>query len=91
MSVAAGLSIPEVGLSLVRHPIYTSAMYSWALVLFLVGIPLCVVSYLRTLRSLGMSQSAPLVLLLPYYWSFIGFAATCSFFKDTTHWGKTER
>ena len=91
VSVAAGMSIPDVGLSLLRHPIYTSAMYYWALGLFVVGIPLCVLSYLRTLRSLGMSQSAPLILLLPYYWSFIGFAATCSFFKDTTHWGKTER
>lgn len=91
VSVAAGLSIPDVALSPVRNPLYASAMYYWALVLFVIGIPLCLVSYLRTLRSLGMSRSAPLVLLLPYYWSFIGFAATCSFFKDTTHWGKTER
>ena len=90
-SAAAGMSFPDVALSLLRNPIYTSAMYYWALVLFAIGIPLCVLSYLRTLRSLGMIRSAPLVLLLPYYWSFIGFAATCSFFKDTTHWGKTER
>jgi hypothetical protein len=40
---------------------------------------------------LGMKRSVPLVGLLPYYWTFIGFAATCSFFKDTTHWGRTER
>ena len=91
VSIAAGLSIPDTTLSLVRNPIYTSAMDYWALILFVVGIPLCILSYLRTLRSLGMIQSAPLVLLLPYYWSFIGFAATCSFFKNTTHWGKTER
>ena len=91
VAAAAGVSVPDVALSLVRHPVYTSAMYYWALVLFAIGIPLCVLSYLQTLRSLGMSRSAPLVLLLPYYWSFIGFAATCSFFKNTTHWGKTER
>lgn len=91
VSLAGGISIPDRALSLVQHPLYTNAMYYWALVLFVCGIPLCVLSYLRTLRSLGMSRSAPLVLLLPYYWSFIGFAAMCSFFKNTTHWGKTER
>ena len=31
------------------------------------------------------------VLLLPCYCSFIGFAATCSFFKNTSTWGMTER
>ena len=38
-----------------------------------------------------MKKSLPFVVLLPYYWTFIGLAATCSFFKSTTHWGKTER
>jgi hypothetical protein len=40
---------------------------------------------------LGMKKSVPFVALLPYYWTFIGFAATCSFFKNTTDWGRTER
>jgi hypothetical protein len=31
------------------------------------------------------------VVLLPYRWMFISFAATCSFFKDTAHWGRTQR
>jgi len=61
-----------------------------ALVLCL-GIPLCVASYIHTLWVVGMKRSISFVILLPYYWSFIGFAATCSFFKNTTHWGKTER
>jgi len=91
VSLAGGISLPDMSLSLVQHPLYTNAMYYWALLLFVCGIPLCILSYLRTLRSLGLGRSAPLVLLLPYYWSFIGFAATCSFFKNTTHWGKTER
>ena len=38
-----------------------------------------------------MNRSLPMVVLLPYYWTFIGFAATCSFFKNTTDWGRTER
>ena len=25
------------------------------------------------------------------YWTFIGVAATCSFFKNTQTWGRTER
>jgi cellulose synthase/poly-beta-1,6-N-acetylglucosamine synthase-like glycosyltransferase len=91
VSLAGGIKLPDMALSLVQHPLYTNAMYYWALLLFVCGIPLCILSYLRTLRSLGLGRSAPLVLLLPYYWSFIGFAATCSFFKNTTHWGKTER
>lgn len=86
-----GVDLPAMTVSLVQHPTYESAMYYWAMLLFVAGIPLCVFSYIQTLRMLGMKRSVPLVALLPYYWTFIGFAATCSFFKDTTHWGRTER
>ena len=89
--MARGVTIPAVTYSLVPHPVYTAIVSSWATMLFVVGIPLCVASYVRTLWSLDMKRSTPLVLLLPYYWTFIGFAATCSFFKNTTNWGRTER
>jgi cellulose synthase/poly-beta-1,6-N-acetylglucosamine synthase-like glycosyltransferase len=90
-ALARGVSIPAVTYSLVSNPIYTTIVTSWATMLFVVGIPLCVASYIRTLWSLDMKRSMPLVLLLPCYWTFIGFAATCSFFKNTTTWGRTER
>ncbi|HXT68110.1 MAG TPA: glycosyltransferase family 2 protein [Vicinamibacterales bacterium] len=91
LSVAGGFQIPDVTLSVVPHTAYSNAMYYWALTLFVVGIPMCVVSYVHTLWVLGLKRSVPFVMMLPYYWTFIGFAATCSFFKNTTHWGKTER
>ena len=60
-------------------------------IVFLIGVPLCVTSYVHMLWTLRMRRSMPFVLLLPYYWTFVGVAATCSFFKNTTTWGKTER
>ena len=77
--------------SLVSHPSYTQFTFYWAALLFCVGIPLCVSSYVHMLWVLGMKKYVPFVILLPYYWTFIGLAATCSFFKNTTHWGRTER
>ena len=74
-----------------QHPLYASVVDWWAAALFLVGIPLCVVSYIHILSVSGMRRSIPFVFLLPYYWTFIGLAATCSFFKDTQSWGRTER
>jgi cellulose synthase/poly-beta-1,6-N-acetylglucosamine synthase-like glycosyltransferase len=91
VELARGTAIPAVTYSLVSNPVYTTVVNSWATMLFVVGIPLCVASYIRTLWSLDMKRSMPLVLLLPYYWTFIGFAATCSFFKNTSDWGRTER
>lgn len=90
-TLIGGVDLPAMTVSLIQHPTYERAMYLWAMALFVAGIPLCVFSYIHTLRMLGMKRSMPLVALLPYYWTFIGFAATCSFFKDTTHWGRTER
>lgn len=89
--IVRGVSVPAVTYSLIPNTVYTTVVNSWAVTLFVVGIPLCVASYLRTLWSLDMKRSMPLVLLLPYYWTFIGFAATCSFFKNTREWGRTER
>lgn len=91
VSAATGVVLPDLHLSLMQHPLYTRVMYAWAAMLFFCGIPLAVASYIHTLWVLGMRKSLPFVVLLPYYWSFIGLAATCSFFKSTTHWGKTER
>src|SRR5262249_17202322 len=73
--VARGVSIPAVTYSLVPHPIYTTIVSSWATLLFVVGVPLCVFSFVRTLWSLDLKKSTGLALLLPYYWTFIGFAA----------------
>ncbi len=74
-----------------RHSSYEQFIYYWSLLLFCVGIPLCVSSYAHTLWVLGKKRSVPFLIFLPYYWAFIGVAATCSFFKSTKHWGKTER
>jgi cellulose synthase/poly-beta-1,6-N-acetylglucosamine synthase-like glycosyltransferase len=91
ISAASGIALPQATLSLVSHPAYATVMSYWAVMLFCAGIPLCVASYVRTLWTLDMRRSLPLMILLPYYWTFIGLAATCSFFKDTTTWGRTER
>jgi cellulose synthase/poly-beta-1,6-N-acetylglucosamine synthase-like glycosyltransferase len=66
-------------------------VFSMSTILFYIGIPLCVSSYVHTLWVLGMRRYSLFVILLPYYWTFLGIAATCSFFKNTTHWGKTDR
>jgi hypothetical protein len=91
VSAATGVALPDLHFSFMQHPIYTRVMYYWAAILFFCGIPLAVASYIHTLWVLGMKKSLPFVVLLPYYWSFIGLAATCSFFKNTRTWGKTER
>lgn len=91
LSAISGVALPSVTYSLVQHPLYLDVVYYWAALLFFCGIPLCVASYIHTLWVVGMKRSMPFVLLLPYYWTFIGLAATCSFFKDTTSWGRTER
>jgi cellulose synthase/poly-beta-1,6-N-acetylglucosamine synthase-like glycosyltransferase len=91
VSALGHVAAPTVAYSVVQHPLYARITYDWAMLLFFCGIPLCVSSYVHTLWVLGMKRYVPLVLLLPYYWTFIGLAATCSFFKDTRTWGRTER
>ena len=90
LSTVGHVAIPNVTYSFVSHPLYAEVTFYWAALLFL-GIPLCVFSYIHLLWMLGMKRHLPFVILLPYYWTFIGFAATCSFFKNTTNWGRTER
>jgi len=91
LTAVSGVVIPETTYSLVQHPFYANVVDAWATALFLIGLPLCVVSYIHTLQVSGMRRSIPFVFLLPYYWTFIGLAATCSFFKNTQNWGRTER
>jgi cellulose synthase/poly-beta-1,6-N-acetylglucosamine synthase-like glycosyltransferase len=91
MSTVGHAIIPNVTYYFVPHPLYAEVTFYWAALLFCLGIPLCVFSYIHLLWMLGMKRHLPVVILLPYYWTFIGFAATCSFFKNTTHWGRTER
>jgi cellulose synthase/poly-beta-1,6-N-acetylglucosamine synthase-like glycosyltransferase len=91
LSMAGHAVIPNVTFYFVPHPLYAQVTFYWATLLFCLGIPLCVFSYIHLLWVLGMKRYLPLLILLPYYWTFIGFAATCSFLKNTTHWGRTER
>jgi cellulose synthase/poly-beta-1,6-N-acetylglucosamine synthase-like glycosyltransferase len=71
--------------------LYTQFITYWSAMLLVVGIPLCVTSYAHTLWAAGKKRSIPFVMLLPFYWTFLGFCASCSFFKSTKHWGRTER
>ncbi len=84
-------SLPGFTSWLPDYPVYSRIVYVWSTMLFTVGIPLCVSSYARTLWKTGMRKHIPFLALLPYYWTFIGLAATCSFLRGTSHWGKTER
>jgi cellulose synthase/poly-beta-1,6-N-acetylglucosamine synthase-like glycosyltransferase len=70
---------------------YADFMTYWSALLLGVGIPLCVTSYAHTLWVAGRKRAIPFVMLLPFYWTFLGLAASCSFFKSTKHWGRTER
>ena len=74
-----------------QYPIYTNVFYYWALLLAFIGIPLTIISYAHTLFNAGLRRYTPLLLLAPIYWIFVGFCAAGSFFRGTTHWGKTER
>src|SRR5262249_38686343 len=72
LSMSGVRSMPPVTLSAVPHPLYAHLTFYWAAALFIIGIPLCVASYVHTLWVLGMKRYVPLVVLLPYYWTFIG-------------------
>ena len=91
LTAVSGVAVPDTTYSFVPNPVYASIVNGWASALFFAGVPLCVVSYIETLKVSGMRRSIPFVFLLPYYWTFIGLAATCSLFKNTQHWGRTER
>lgn len=68
-----------------------NVIFYWSFLLFCLGIPLCVLSYIRTLYVLKMAKYIPLIVLAPIYWIFVGICAIFSFFRGTVKWGKTER
>jgi len=46
---------------------------------------------MHSLAGTKMERLAPIALLTPLYWMFIGAASIASLFKSTKHWGKTVR
>jgi len=72
-------------------PILAHVVYYWSLVLACVGIPLILLSYTQVLWAEKEHRYMRVLPLIPLYWMFVGFVATCSFFRGTKHWGKTER
>jgi cellulose synthase/poly-beta-1,6-N-acetylglucosamine synthase-like glycosyltransferase len=74
-----------------ESPLLTSVLYYWSLVLAWVGIPLILLSYTQVLWAEKERPYMRVLPLIPLYWMFVGFVATCSFFRGTKKWGKTER
>jgi cellulose synthase/poly-beta-1,6-N-acetylglucosamine synthase-like glycosyltransferase len=72
-------------------PILAGAVYYWSLVLACVGIPLILLSYTQVLWEEKQRPYMFVLPLIPLYWMFVGFVATCSFFRGAKKWGKTER
>src|SRR5262245_25422662 len=91
VAMSGGSATADFALMPAQHSSYEQFIFYLSLLLFGIGIPLCVLSYALTLWVLGKRESVTFLIFLPYYWTFIGVAATCSFFKSTRHWGKTER
>ena len=79
----------EIGISF--PPILVAVMDYWSLVLACVGIPLILLSYAEVLWAEKERRYMRVLPLIPLYWMFVGFVATCSFFRGTKQWGKTER
>jgi cellulose synthase/poly-beta-1,6-N-acetylglucosamine synthase-like glycosyltransferase len=74
-----------------ESPLLTNVVYYWSLVLAWVGIPLILLSYTQVLWAEKERPYLRVLPLIPLYWMFVGFVATCAFFRGTKHWGKTER
>jgi cellulose synthase/poly-beta-1,6-N-acetylglucosamine synthase-like glycosyltransferase len=74
-----------------ESPLLTSVVYYWSLVLACVGIPLILLSYTQVLWAEKERPYMRVLPLIPLYWMFVGFVATCAFFRGTKQWGKTER
>jgi hypothetical protein len=82
----------ELGIGIpFEAPIIDGAVYYWSLVLACVGIPLILLSYTQVLWEEKERRYMLVLPLIPLYWMFVGFVATCSFFRGTKKWGKTER
>lgn len=73
------------------HWLYKNAIFYWSAFLAYIGNPIVIFSYMHSLANTKMERSAPLALIVPLYWIFIGAAAISSFFRSTKFWGKTER
>jgi cellulose synthase/poly-beta-1,6-N-acetylglucosamine synthase-like glycosyltransferase len=80
-----GIGIP------IESPILAGVVYYWSLILACVGIPLILLSYTQVLWAEKERPYMRVLPLIPLYWMFVGFVATCSFFRGTKQWGKTER
>jgi cellulose synthase/poly-beta-1,6-N-acetylglucosamine synthase-like glycosyltransferase len=78
------------GISL-EVPYLAGVLYYWSLVLAWVGIPLILLSYTQVLWAEKERPYMRVLPLIPLYWMFVGFVATCAFFRGTKQWGKTER
>jgi hypothetical protein len=74
-----------------ESPFLTSVVSYWSMVLAWVGIPLILLSYTQVLWAEKERPYMRVLPLIPLYWMFVGFVATCAFFRGTKHWGKTER
>jgi cellulose synthase/poly-beta-1,6-N-acetylglucosamine synthase-like glycosyltransferase len=74
-----------------QHSLYWGAIYYWSAFLAYIGNPVIIYSYMRALADSPFERYAPLSLIVPFYWFFIGIVAMVSFFKSTKVWGKTER
>jgi hypothetical protein len=65
--------------------------YYWSLVLACVGIPLILLSYTQVLWEEKERLYMRVLPVIPLYWMFVGFVATCSLFRGAKKLGKTER
>jgi cellulose synthase/poly-beta-1,6-N-acetylglucosamine synthase-like glycosyltransferase len=80
----------EIGIAF-ETPFLAGVVYYWSLILAWVGIPLILLSYTQALWAEKERPYLRVLPLIPLYWMFVGFVATCSFFRGTKYWGKTER
>jgi len=90
-SLIPGSASPQ-GLALPVHlSVAIEGLYYWSLALACVGIPLCIASYADALFAEKERGYLPFLAFIPLYWMFLGLVATCSLFRGTRHWGRTER
>jgi cellulose synthase/poly-beta-1,6-N-acetylglucosamine synthase-like glycosyltransferase len=70
-------------------PIYGGLFY-WSFIMFLGNI----VTFFSSAQSIVDTEKeklAPLSILLPVYWMFLGMASFASFFRSTKYFGRTEK
>lgn len=92
LSLMPGAHWPAgIAVSFEPPPFLAGVVYYWSLVLACAGIPLTLLSYTHVLWTEKERPYVRVLPLIPLYWMFVGFVATCSFFRGTSRWGKTER